>query len=293
MIRSMTGFGEAQLEAAGQAYHLEIRSVNNRYFKAAIHLPEGLAFLEADVERLLRERLSRGSISFRMRVRDLRAEAAAEINAAAIGRYVAQLRGAAGADARLTIDLATLATLPGVCQTRELSDAERAAAWTLAQQLTQQALERVVQMRAVEGQALANDLRAHSGAIRTALAAVRERAGKVPAEYRERLTARIRELIAGSGVRLAEEDLLREVAIYADRSDVSEELSRLDAHLQQFDLLIDGAEAAGRKLEFIAQEMLREANTVGSKASDSQIVRDIIEIKSAIDRIKEQVQNIE
>ncbi len=293
MMRSMTGFGEAQLDEAGHAYHLDLRSVNNRYFKATLHLPEGFAFLESDVERLLRTRLTRGSVTLRLRIRDLTAAAAADVNAAAMAAYVDQLRKVAAADSRVTIDLAMLAGLPGVCQPRELSDEQRAAAWQTISRLTQQALDRLLAMRDSEGQALAADLRGQARRIRELLDSVRGRAGLVVQEYRDRLAARVRELIADSNVRLAEDDLLREVSIYAERSDVNEELSRLEGHLEQFEATIAGPEPAGRTLEFLAQEMLREANTCGSKAGDRQIARDIIEIKSAIDRIKEQVQNVE
>lgn len=293
MIHSMTGFGEAQLDEAGHAYHLEIRSVNNRYFKSSVHLPEDFAFLETDVDRLLRRRLSRGSISLRLRIRDLTSAAAAELNSAAIQRYVEQLHGAGAGRAGLTIDLATLATLPGVCQPRDLDDAQRDRGWAIIQKLIEQALAKLIKMRAVEGQALAADLKVHCDRIQTYLKAIRERAPTVLTEHAERLASRVRELIADRNVRLAEEDLLKEISIYAERSDINEELSRLDAHLDQFDTVTAKEEASGRKLEFIAQEMLREANTIGSKAGDSQIGRAVIEIKSAIDRLKEQVQNVE
>jgi uncharacterized protein (TIGR00255 family) len=148
-------------------------------------------------------------------------------------------------------------------------------------------------MRTVEGKALAADLAEQCRVIQARLDSVRTRAPAVIEEYRLRLAGRIRELLAGSNAELAEADLLREVAIYAERSDVSEELSRLDAHLVQFERALQRGTAAGRKLEFIAQEMLREANTVGSKAGDAQVARDIIDIKVAVDRIKEQVQNVE
>jgi uncharacterized protein (TIGR00255 family) len=148
-------------------------------------------------------------------------------------------------------------------------------------------------MRTTEGKSLADDLRVHCQRVATHLDAIRGRASLVIEDYRKRLMQRVQELIADSGVRLAEDDVLKEVAIYADRSDVSEEMSRLTAHLAQFQELLVSREPAGRKLDFISQEMLREANTIGSKASDAQIARDTIEIKSAIDRIKEQVQNAE
>lgn len=294
MILSMTGFGEARLEEAGQAYHLELRSVNNRYFKAAIHLPDDFAFLETDVERLLRQRLTRGSVTLRLFVRDLSPTAAAEINLAAVQAYMQQLRALTADQAGVVIDLATLLTLPGACQPRDVSEEEQHLKFGLVRRLTQVALERLIDMRRQEGAALGRDLQNHCAAMRRCLETVRARGPDVVREYRDRLQQRICELIAGSSVRLAEEDLLKEVSIYAERSDISEELSRLAGHLEQFDRLMgQAAEPPGRKLEFVAQEMLREANTIGSKTGDATIAREIIEIKSAIDRIKEQVQNAE
>lgn len=293
MIHSMTGFGEARREEGAYAYHVELRSVNNRYFKAAIHLPDDFAFLESEVERLLRQRLTRGSVTLRLHVRDLSSQAALEINTAAVQAYVEHLRQVAGADPNLTIDLATLLTLPGACQPHELTETEREQKWGVLQELVAAALKRLIEMRTAEGQALAEDLERHCARMRAALVVIAERGPLVIEEYRARLQARIEQLIAGSNVKLAEEDLLKEVAIYADRSDISEELSRLAGHLDQFAVVSRGSEPPGRKLEFIAQEMLREANTMGSKTGDPTIAREIIEIKSAVDRIKEQVQNAE
>lgn len=291
MILSMTGFGEAQQEEAGHSYHLEIRAVNNRYFKASIRLPDSYAFLEADVERLLRQRLTRGSVNVHLYVRDLSAAAAGQINTQAVHEYLEQLRPFRSPDT--TIDLAALLALPGVVQTRELTDVEREHVWSIVSRLTTQALDRLMEMRAVEGRALAADLRSHCERIRTHLDAIGARTPGVVDEYRKRLMDRINELIASSNVRLAEEDLIREVAIYAERSDISEEITRLGAHLKQFDGYISASEPTGRTLDFLTQEMLREANTIGSKAGDAEIARRIIEIKSAIDRLKEQVQNVE
>ena len=293
MIHSMTGFGEAMCEEAGRVYQIELRSVNQRYLKTAVFLPEDFAFLESEVERLFRLRLSRRSITLRLHVREVGPQAALELNTEAVKAYVTQLRAAAGDDARVTIDLATLLTLPGVCQTRELTESEREHRWTLLSRLIETALERLIGMRVREGQALAADLTTHCETIRRCLEIVRQRAPLVVGEYRDRLLARIQELIAGSSVRLAEDDLLKEVSIYAERSDISEEVSRLAGHLEQFLALMPVPEPAGRKLEFIAQEMLREANTMGAKTGDPAIAREIIEVKSAIDRIKEQVANAE
>jgi uncharacterized protein (TIGR00255 family) len=289
----MTGFGETVLEQGGQVYHLELRSFNQRYLKTTLHLPDDFAFLESEVDRLLRQRLTRGSVTLRLHVRDVGPPTTLELNTAAVQAFVTQLRAALGDDPRVTIDLATLLTLPGVCQTRELTETEREQRWAILAKLTEAALAHLIAMRANDGQALAKDLAGHCELIERSLEVVRQRAPVVLTEYRDRLKARVAELIADSNVRLAEEDLLKEVSIYAERSDISEELSRLAGHVAQFRALLTSAEPAGRKLEFIAQEMLREANTMGSKTGDPTIAREIIEIKSAVDRLKEQVANAE
>lgn len=292
MILSMTGFGEAQLEEDDHVYHLDIRSVNNRYFKSSIRLPDDFAFMEAQVDQLIRRQLTRGSVTLRLHVRDLSASAAQDMNLAAIQHYTTQLGSVPTSGPNFTIDLATLAMLPGVCQPHELTERQRQHSETLTMRLTETAIEKLLEMRRAEGAALAEDLQRHCGVIDEHLQAIRARVPVVMEAYRERLAARVEELLTGSNVRLAAEDLLKEVAIYAERSDVSEELSRLASHLEQFDKVTTGPESAGRKLDFIAQEMLREANTIGSKAGDAEIAHHVIEIKSAIDRVKEQVQNV-
>lgn len=290
MIRSMTGFGEAQVEEDGQLFHVEIRSVNNRYLKASVRLPDELSWMEPQIEGRLRKRVSRGSVTLRVFIRDLSAAAAAELNLEALDRYVTQLRSRYP---DLTIDLATLLSLPGICQPHELTEAERQRCQKVVYQLVDEAIEHMVTMRTTEGAALAEDLRLHCEVVRRGVDAIRGRADTAVAALRDRLLQRINELLASSGLQLAQEDLLKEMAVYAERSDVSEELSRLGSHLDQFDGFIAGGEPAGRKLDFISQELLREANTIGSKASDAEIAREVIEIKGAIDRIKEQVQNVE
>lgn len=292
MILSMTGFGEALLEEGDQVYHLEIRSVNNRYFKSSIRLPEDFAYLETQLEQSLRGRLIRGSIALRLHVRDLSASAAQDLNVAAIEDYVARLRSVLPAELNFTIDLATLATLPGVCQPHEMTEQQRKRGEELIMRMMGIAIDQLLEMRAAEGRAAAEDLERHCDSIHEHLQAIGTHTPDMVVRYRDRLMTRIEELIAGSNVRLAEEDLLREVSVYAERSDVNEEMSRLASHLQQFKEAITGSEPAGRKLDFIAQEMLREANTIGSKAGDAEIARHVVEIKGAVDRLKEQVQNV-
>jgi uncharacterized protein (TIGR00255 family) len=293
MILSMTGFGEAHGQLAGHAYHVEIRSVNNRYFKSSIRTSDEIAFLEPALESLLRKRMTRGSVSLRISVRDMSESAAQALNLAAIRHYVTQLRAAADASGQFTIDLATLAGLPGVCQPNETSDELRQRLEKTALELTEAAIARLLEMRAAEGRALAADLSGHLAEVGRNLDAIRSRVPAVVQDYRQRLMQRIAQLMVGSNVTLGEADLLKEVAIFADRSDISEEIARLTSHLAQFTDCLASPEPAGRKLEFISQEMMREANTIGSKAGNAEIGRYGIEIKSIIDRIKEQVQNVE
>lgn len=293
MIRSMTGFGEAQQECGGFVYHVELRSVNNRYFKAAIKMDDEFGFLEPALEQALRERLTRGTVTLKLHVRNLSASAAQDVNVAAIQEYIRQLRAVAGDDPRITVDLATLAALPGVCQPQELSHEQREQSAEAIRGLASQAIDALVKMRSTEGRALADDLRRQTQTVRQAMQLVRARAPQVLKEYRDRLRQRIEALIADANVTLAEEALAREVSVYAERSDISEELTRLDSHLEQFEEAMASGEPSGRKLEFIAQEMHREVNTIASKAGDAGIGRHVIEMKGAIDRIKEQVANVE
>ncbi len=294
MIRSMTGFGAASTEVDGARYVVELRSLNSKYFKALIRLPDELQGLEAELELELGRRLTRGSVVMTVRFTDTSANAAAKINAEAIKRYVEQLRPVTGGDGRSTLDVSSLLTLPGVVLTgtgEELVERAR----PVLQQLAAEACDRVLGMRTREGANLHDHLHTHRRQIADRLDRIARRAPEVVELYRQRLKDRINALLAESGSGLREEDLLREVAVYAERSDITEEVSRLQGHLQQFAEIIDAAdgEPAGRTLDFLSQEMLREANTIASKCLDVEISREIVEVKGDIDRIKEQVQNVE
>ncbi len=292
MILSMTGYGESQCHDDGIHYALEVRTVNNRYFKASIKLPDTLSILEPEVERLLRARLMRGSVTCTLRLRNTSAEAAQDVNVAALQRYVEQL-GRVSVNGPVQIDLAAVLALPGVCQPPEIDETQRGHQAAVLGKLVNQALDRLIEMRRTEGLALRQDLLSHCRRIRENLAAVAELAPQVMKDYHQRLLQRANELLANSSLQLQLDDVRREVAIYAERCDVHEEIARLRCHLDQFEGFCDQSEHAGRKLDFLAQEMLREANTIGSKANDAMIAHHVVEIKSAIDRLKEQVQNVE
>ncbi len=292
MICSMTGYGDAELTTQGVSYAVEIRSLNNRYFKASIKLPDPLAYLEPDIERLLRERLGRGSVTYSLRLRSISGLEAYEINIAALERYVRQLQPLAALGVGITVELGSTLSLPGVSQPPQLDEKEKQCQWAMVRQLTERVLEKADQMRATEGRALRADLLAHCQVVLDHLEAIRLRTPDVVKEYHQRLTQRVEELISQARLTLEVDSLAREVAIYAERSDISEEVSRLASHIQQFRELCDSNELAGRKLDFLTQEMLREANTIASKSNDVQIARGVIEVKASIDRLKEQTANV-
>ena len=294
MICSMTGYGEAQRMEDGVQYALEIRTVNNRYLKAAIKVPDGVQFVEPMVDKLLRQRLVRGSVVFTLRLRNHTEKAAYDVNRDALARYadaLTQVTLPEGVHA--TIDLAALSTLPGVCQMPEADRAERADQARIICEMTEQVLDDLVRMRQREGQALHDDLVDHCRKVTGQLAVITERAPVVLQEYHERLAARVEVLLGAGRLELDKDSISREVALYADRCDISEEIVRLRGHLAHCVEICGNSEPVGRKLDFLAQEMLREANTIGSKSNDAVIARAVVELKSLIDRIKEQTQNAE
>jgi uncharacterized protein (TIGR00255 family) len=293
MIVSMTGFGDATAERNGTHYAVEIRSLNNRFFKSIIKLPDNVSGLEPEIETLLREGLGRGSITFILKMRSDSAEAAYHINTHALSAYLAQLRQIKGLDTLVQIDLASLVQLPGVCQEPRDETDEIARHGSVVRELTTMAITKLNGMRAREGQSLMADLLKHSRLIASNLAEIQKRAPGVIDEYHKRLTQRVNLLLSKAELQVNQADLLKEIAVFAERADISEEIQRLTSHLEAFEHACKTGEHAGRKLDFISQEMLREANTIASKANDADIARHIVEIKGAIDRLKEQVQNVE
>ena len=294
MIVSMTGYGAAQTDDEGVSFALEIRSVNNRYLKLTTKLPEHLQFAEPAIERVVRVRVARGTVTLTVRQRSDPADAAKSLNLAALQQYVDSLsRVRLPQGVATTIDLATIAQLPGVTDPGAQDDARRQRQLSVVLDLTNRALDAMIAMRREEGRALHAELVAHCAAIRSDLDAIGERAPVVVDEYHERLKTRVATLMQAGGFELAADGLMREVAIYAERCDITEEISRLRSHLDQFAELCERGDQVGRTLDFLAQEFLREANTIASKSNDARIVRGVVVVKAMIDRVKEQVQNVE
>jgi len=294
MISSMTGYGDAQGRLNGVNYAVEIRTVNNRYFKANIKLPETVAFLEEEIDKLLRRNLSRGTVHYVLRLKNASANALFEIEEPALRALMERLSQiASSADIKCPIDIGGLLNLPGIINPALPDEKTAEQIKDKVLEISQVAVEKLKQMRAAEGNALEADLKKHCRVMEQALEQIRTRSAVVLKGYAERLKKRVDELLASAQLNLDEETLAKEVAIFAERSDISEEIARLESHLQQLLQSCQSNDQAGRRLDFISQEMLREANTIASKASDVEISHYVVEIKCRIDRIKEQVQNIE
>ncbi len=296
MIRSMTGFGDASGHDNGVHFFLELRSLNNKYFKASIRLPDDLQGLEPELESELRRRLTRGTITLIGKCSDASDGAAYHINHSALSSYIEQLKAlpqvASGA---VKLDIAPLLGLPGVLQAPANEEQRLEHGRKVFMKLLDTACAGMISTREREGRLLVEDLMSHHALIHRHLARIAVRAPSVVEDYRVRLQARVDTLLKEAGASVQPHELIREVAVFAEKSDISEEIQRLTAHLDQFKGLVAEGDGrpVGRTLDFLTQEMLREANTIASKSGDADISRDIVEIKGAIDRIKEQVQNVE
>ena len=295
-IRSMTGFGAASREVDGARYGVEIRSVNNKFLKTVVRLPEELAAIETELETAVSKKVRRGSIMVTVRFVPGGEQIAESINLDAARRIIGDLHGAVPESLRdrVTVDLSTLLLVPAVTEANGV-DRMVEAARPILLELLDEACTHLLEMRTREGEAVRAELAAFGARMRTLLDAISARAPEVVDLYRDRLHQRVETLLSEVGANLEESDLVREVAIFAERSDIAEEILRLGGHIDQFyDLLgTDSGEPVGRTLDFLTQEMLREANTIASKSSDAEITRAVVEIKGLIDRIKEQAANVE
>ena len=294
MIRSMTGFGDASTSDQGTAYAVEVRSVNNKYLKCNVRTPDSLQSLEPELEQIIRATVSRGSVTLTITCSSSDAGAAQKINAAALRAYAEQIAEAMGITVA-QVQPGQLIQLPGVLQDPG-DDADRLQKARLAiRPLVKLALEHMVAMRTREGVALRDDLMSHLELIDDRLKQITKLAPSVVTDYTDRLKTRMESMLSKSDSQTEPAEIIREVAVYAEKTDIAEEIARLGEHLVHFkDLLNDTDERPlGRTMDFLSQELLREANTIASKSPDAAMSRLIVEIKGSIDRIKEQVQNAE
>ena len=293
VLLSMTGYGEASVQNEQAYCRVEIRTVNNRHFKLSLRCPDGLQQQEAEFERLLRDTISRGTVHLSIRIDQSAELGGPRLNAEMLKAYWHQLNQIAQELSVPAPDPVRLLNLPGVLNENGLSSDAVEAVWPLVEQAVKAAAVHLQEFRRKEGESTAGELRDLCLSVEEVLKKVIELAPQVAHEYHEKLVQRTRELLAGTDVHVEPSDVLREVALYADRCDIHEEITRLRSHISQFLTLIDKATAPGRKLDFLCQEMFREVNTIGSKANHIGLSHSAVDMKSSIERIREIVQNVE
>jgi uncharacterized protein (TIGR00255 family) len=284
----MTGFGLGSSQAGRFTVRAEIRSVNNRNLRATLRLPERLQALEPELDKTLRDAMSRGTVTASVTVDDVSGDPGYVLDTAAIAFYRESLKNIE----KDKVPLAVLVTLPGAIRKKAVEEIpdELAAA---AREAMQKAIKQLVVAREAEGAFIWKDMLARCRAIGAIVERVEARIPRMIEEYRRRLSERLAKLLNGLGTTITEEDVRKEVALFADRSDISEEITRLRSHLALMAKADRQDEPYGRKLEFVMQEMFREANTMGSKATDAEMVQDMLDIKSEIEKLREQALNVE
>ena len=294
MLLSMTGFGESQKNQDGLRVHVEIKTVNNRFFKLSLHISEGYSLLESQIDSLLRQSIKRGTVQLNVNVVKEFSSDSISFNASAMDAYWTALSAWAKKAGVGAIQPDSLLTLPGVIENANSNkESNLENDWLVIQSAISDAAEKLYAMRQREGEAMRRDLSANISEIRSYLEEIRALAPNVPKNYASKLTERINAILEEQGVEIDSKDIVREVAIFTDKCDISEEVVRLSCHLDQFDALLESSNAEGRKLDFLTQEMNRETNTIGSKANDLDIARRVIDIKAVIEKIREMVQNVE
>ena len=292
MISSMTGFGRATVASDGREITIELKSVNHRYLDLAFRMPRHIGFIEDVLRQLFTEQLSRGHVDIFVNYRNTRTDArTVVIDEALMGAYLSAARKAAAQyELRDDITLSAAMRFPDVTDVIEAEE-DRDAVAALAREAALRAVTAMKRMRAGEGERLCNDLLNRVTTVESIAGKIDVRAPFVVEEYRTKLSERIESMLGG--VEVDRTRLATEVALFADKASINEELVRLASHITEMRKVLGADEAAGRRLDFIVQEMNREFNTIGSKANDAEITSLVIAGKGEIEKIREQVQNIE
>lgn len=292
MIRSMTGYGRAVQTIDGREISVEIRSVNNRYLDCNVKMPRLYAFAEDSVKSRVKAAVSRGKVDVYITVNVVEdTQQRVSVNRPVLEGYLNAMKAIAAEYAvRDDISVTALSRLPDVFVVEKAEeDEEKLTAELLS--VVDEALEKYTVMRTTEGAALEADLRSRAATILSLVEKVEQRSPVTLAEYRQRLTEKMKETLQATSI--DEGRILQEAAIYADKIAVDEETVRLRSHLSQLETMLTGGGAIGRKLDFLLQELNREANTIGSKGNDIEQARTVVEIKAELEKIREQTQNIE
>lgn len=292
MVRSMTGFGRAKKQIGGFDVTVEIKSVNHRYFEFSCRIPRSYNFLEEKLKNFLSQKISRGKVEVSVLIDDLNQNSTVvEINREYADAYIKALNDLSK-EYKLKNDLkvSTLANNAEMFKVKRVA-VEDEVIEAAVMPVLQEAAESFIAMRSVEGERLLKDVTDRTDFILSKVEFVEARSPETVNAYKEKITQKIKEMLNDNTV--DEGRILTEVAIFADKVAVAEETVRLRSHIKQFNSLLTSDEPVGRKLDFIVQEMNREANTIGSKAQDIEIAHTVVDIKSEIEKIREQIQNME
>lgn len=298
MIRSMTGYGRAQQIVDGRDILVEIKAVNHRFFECSVRAPRAYGYLEEKLKSVVQGAVSRGKVEVYVSITTQQGgDAMVELDRALAASYVRELRALAreleqteGLPVADDLSLSALARLPDLFTVRKLVPEEEVI-WNGVSAVARQALDSFVGMRETEGVRLKKDMTDRLAFLADAVTTVERRSPETVAEYRSRLYAKLREVLEDT--KIEEARLMAEAAVYADRVCVEEETVRLRSHLDQFAQLLEQGGQTGRKLDFLVQEINREINTIGSKAQDVEIARLVVDMKAEVEKIREQIQNIE
>ncbi len=294
MLKSMTGYGVVRLSQDGFELSIELKGVNNRFLKISSKISEEISYLQNELEEEIRRHVDRGSIFLNVIFRPTRFTDLYEIDEEVLQKYLnrlKKLRRTIGQDQE--IQLKDLLLLPGVIHSEENVLLGKDVVLPAAIRGLRAALNAMISMRKREGKNLHREFTAREKHIRRLLAQVAARAPRAVTEYQKRLGERVNRLLADRDFALSSQDLLKEVAVMAERSDITEELERMQSHLDQFKESLKAKRPVGRRLEFLVQEMLRESNTMAAKSICVDMNRNLLEIKIEVDRLKEQIQNVE
>ena len=291
MLLSMTGFGAAAGEVAGREVRVEVRSVNHRHLQVKTRLPGELSALEGEAEGRIKKKLKRGAVTMNVQVARPANSGAAAIDLDAAERYRGSLAELAKRYGGANVPIEAVLSLPGVLATQEEDSALEGHAKDVLK-LVDRAIVSLIEMRGTEGSALEADLRKNATAIDKLIGRIEKRMPEVVRAHHKALHQRVGELLGDTSA-VGPADLARELALLADRLDVAEEISRLRSHMEQLAGFLDKGGDIGRKLDFLMQEIFREANTIGSKCNDAKTAHLVVDLKTRIERLREQIQNVE
>lgn len=292
MLKSMTGYGRCEETVNGRHITVELKSVNHKYFEFSPRVTRGYGFLEDKLKSYVQSRVARGKIDLYLSIETLEdSDVVVNVNHSLAAGYIAAMR-----EISERYDLPDSVTVNSLARYSDIFSVHKAPAdedaiWADVQAVAEKAVNAFIKMREVEGERLYEDIMSRAAVIMEIVGKIEDRSPETVQEYRERLEAKLREVLQDTTI--DEQRILTEAAIFADKVAVAEETVRLRSHFEQLKAFLDSGEPSGRKMDFLVQEMNRETNTIGSKASDSQIAYMVVDIKAEIEKIREQIQNIE